>query len=267
MPFPWRPTFRGVLVVLLAVVLFVGFSSLGTWQLQRRIWKLDLIAQVEAQLAKPPLAVAGRSQWGRIGPEAAYLPVMLQGDYLHASETLVQAMTALGSGFWVITPLQMADGTVVLVNRGFVDPAHRTPASRAAGQPVGPVTVSGLLRLSEPGGRFLRPNEPLEDRWFSRDVAAIAEARNLPAGKLVPYFIDADTAPLPGGWPVAGLTVVKFRNTHLVYAGTWYALALLSVVAAWLLLRERDPDHSQLTHNPATLQPAGQRPLKPELPE
>jgi surfeit locus 1 family protein len=97
------------------------------------------------------------------------------------------------------------------------------------------VTVTGLLRVSEPGGAFLRSNDPAADRWYSRDVAEMARARGL--DRVAPYFLDADAAPNRGGYPVGGLTVVHFRDPHLVYALTWFALAALSLFFARLLWR------------------------------
>ena len=66
---------------------------------------------------------------------------------------------------------------------------------------------------------------------------AIAEAKQL-SGPVAPYFIDADATPNPGGWPRGGLTVVRFANSHLVYALTWFGLALMSAGGAVLWLRE-----------------------------
>ena len=140
-----------------------------------------------------------------------------------------------GSGFWVLTPLVTPDGVTVLVNRGFVLPERADRRTRAAALPFGPARVVGLLRLSEPGGRVLRPNRPADDRWYSRDVRAIAARRGLTA--VVPYFIDADPAPNPGGWPLGGLTVVSFPNNHLVYALTWFSLAILCGYALVLVRR------------------------------
>src|SRR5262249_22311878 len=96
--------------------------------------------------------------------------------------------------------------------------------------------VSGLLRPSEPGGGFLRSNDPAAGRWYSRDVAAIAAQQGL-AGAVAPYFIDAQAEPGAGAqWPRAGLTVVRFRNDHLVYALTWFALAAIMAAALGYLL-------------------------------
>ena len=148
-------------------------------------------------------------------------------------------MTEYGPGFWVLTPLATEGGGTLLVNRGFVPPDRRSPATRAAGNPTSPVAVTGLLRLTEPGGAFLRRNDPAAGRWFSRDVAAIAASRGL--GEVAPYFVDADATPNPGGLPIGGLTVVAFRNTHLVYALTWFALAAMAFGALVYLALERGP--------------------------
>ena len=124
---------------------------------------------------------------------------------------------------------------MVLINRGFVPESRKDAATRIA--PTGPVTITGLLRASEPGGAFLRSNDPAANRWYSRDTQAIAAARNLPGA--APYFIDADAAPNPGGYPIGGLTVIAFRNNHLMYAITWFGLMLLSLGGTFLILRSK----------------------------
>ncbi|MEO5758455.1 MAG: SURF1 family cytochrome oxidase biogenesis protein, partial [Mesorhizobium sp.] len=75
------------------------------------------------------------------------------------------------------------------------------------------------------------------NRWYSRDVQAIAAAQGI--AQAAPYFVDADARPNPGGWPVGGLTVVSFHNSHLVYAVTWFGLALMVLGAVVHLLRSR----------------------------
>ncbi|HET8882776.1 MAG TPA: SURF1 family protein [Solimonas sp.] len=223
---------------LLALMLFAGFAALGTWQLERRVWKLDLIERVAQRLHAAPAAAPGRAQWPAINAhDDEYRRLFADGVFLDDRETLVQAVTERGAGFWVVTPLRSDAGFIVLVNRGFVDAAHRTPASRDVDRRNDAGHVVGLLRMSEPRGAFLRRNDAATDRWYSRDVAAIAAARGLPAADVAPYFIDADATANPGGWPVGGLTVVHFRNSHFGYALTWYALALLVAAAAFTVGR------------------------------
>lgn len=213
------------------------FLALGTWQVQRLFWKLDLIARVEARVSAPAAPAPVEAAWPAFDAnEQEYRHVTASGHLLHDKETLVQAVTERGAGFWIMTPLVEADGTTILINRGFVPPERRDPATRAEAQSESDVTVTGLLRLTEPGGAFLRSNDPAGNRWYSRDVAAIAEARGLQ--RVAPYFIDADNTPNSGGYPVGGLTVVHFRNSHLAYIFTWYALAAMTI-AVTIVLRRR----------------------------
>jgi surfeit locus 1 family protein len=220
------------------VALAVVFAGLGKWQVQRLFWKLDLIARVEARVHRAAVPAPPTSEWADISAEKdEYRHVTASGTFDHGKAVLVQAVTELGAGFWVVTPLVQEGGSTILINRGFVPADRRDPASRAAGDPSGPVHVIGLLRISEPGGGFLRSNDAVGGRWYSRDVAAIAAAEGL--GNVAPYFIDADATPNPGGLPVGGLTVVSFRNSHLVYALTWFALAAMSAAAGYLIYRRR----------------------------
>lgn len=217
----------------LLLVCALGFVALGVWQVERRAWKHALIDAVETRSTAAPIAAPGRG-----GEPQAYRRVQVTGRFLHDRETLVRAVSDQGSGYWVVTPLDTGAFTV-LVNRGFVPPERRDPATRAAGNGAGEVTVTGLIRLTEPGGGFLRSNDPEAGNWYSRDVAAIAAARGLTDA--APYFIDLDGTRNPGGWPRGGLTVLRFSDNHLIYALTWFALALLSLAGIWLVLRKSSP--------------------------
>ena len=231
------------------ILLSLVFVALGTWQVKRLFWKLDLIARVDQRVHAAPQAAPGPAEWPSISAAGQeYLHVTVTGVYRLDQTVQVQAATALGAGFWLLTPLQTADGSMYLINRGFVtaDGARLAQAAAQGQAPMqAPVTVSGLLRISEPGGGFLRHNVPAEDRWFSRDVAAIAEQHGL--RHVAPFFIDAESATgdatresvmLSSGQPVAGLTVIAFHNSHLVYAFTWYALALMSAGACFWVVRD-----------------------------
>ena len=233
-----RSTAAVIAIVIAALVSAALLGALGVWQVKRLSWKLDLIDRVERRLGAAPVAAPGPDAWSGITPAASeYLKVRLAGRFLHDKETHVQAVTDLGGGHWVMTPLETAHGFTVLVNRGFVAPDRRDPATRADGLIGGETTVTGLLRLTEPDGAFLRANDPTANRWHSRDVAAIASAHGL--GQTAPYFVDADATPNPGGWPVGGLTKVAFSNNHLVYAVTWFTLALMALAAAGYVLYDR----------------------------
>lgn len=220
-------------------MLFCGFVALGTWQVHRRAWKLDLIERVNQRVNATPVAPPVKAQWPTVGKNDEYTHVCLSGEYLHDRETYVQAVTERGPGFWLITPLKRADGNYVLINRGFITAEQKSPTSRDKAQLAGVVQVCGLLRLTEPGGGFLRHNDLAQAHWYSRDVVAMATMQDLSVLNVAPYFIDADASPNPGGVPVGGLTVIRFHNSHLVYAITWYGLALLTLVGGVVVLRHR----------------------------
>lgn len=268
------------MLALAGVVLFLGFVALGTWQVERRAWKLALIERVEGRVHAPPSPIPPEAAWPTVNAaDFEYLPVNVQGNWLPGKTVLTTAVAELGAGFWVISALQQADGTTVLVNRGFVPQDQRsrwlpdapaTTNSTATTLPAAEaVQITGLLRMTEPGGGFLRINDAAGGRWFSRDVAAISTALGLP--RAAPFFIDAGlpaaTTAAPGSsgdidarsasasagpWPRTGMTVIRFHNSHLVYTLTWYGLALMVVVAGWYVARYerslgfgRQPCHPQ----------------------
>lgn len=217
----------------LALVAAIVLAALGVWQVERRAWKLDLIARTQARLAAAPTDVPMPSQWAAIGRDDAYRRLRATGRWSAAAPVFTQAVTDLGPGWWMLQPLVTPRG-VVLVNRGFVPADARSRMAVATGT----ATITGLLRVTEPRGGFLRRNDPAEDRWYSRDVAAIARARGL--HDVAPFFIDADAGHTRGAsWPRGGMTVVSFPNNHLVYALTWFALAAMAAWFAWHVARER----------------------------
>jgi surfeit locus 1 family protein len=232
---PARPAL--VLTLLfLASVLFAGLLALGAWQVQRLQWKLALIDRVEQRVYGAPVAAPGPAEWPTLNRESdEYSRVQITGRFDHSRATLVRASTELGRGFWVITPLQTNVGFWVLVNRGFVSDADRSQVSRL--DIAEPALISGLLRLSEPGGSVLQHNDVAAGRWYSRDVPAIAASVKL---EVAPYFIDAAASSDTQAWPRGGLTVLSFKNHHAVYAITWFVLAIMvAAAAAYLYSSER----------------------------
>ena len=254
-----RYSLRGVLLACVAAALVVGLFALGTWQLQRRTWKLDLMARISQRVQVAATPAPGPEQWPHIDAAGyEYRHVSALGVWMVGRSTWVQAVTELGGGYWLLTPLQGEDGHILLVNRGFVPADQRATLDAQLAQAPSPsdsVVVTGLLRLSEPGGGFLRHNDAPGNRWYSRDVQAIAAARALSG--VAPYFIDADAAPdqqavsgAASKWPTAGMTVLVFHNNHLVYALTWYTLALLLAWATWKVVRDARPGrhNTELPH-------------------
>lgn len=221
---------RGAMALTLVALLGVCvFTALGMWQLERREWKLALIAAVERGVNSEPIPAPDPSQWD---PFQAYQKVFVTGRWIKGKDVHVLALTSLGRGYWIISPLKTEQGFIVLINRGFIPEALQKsqdlkPLSNDA------VTITGLLRLSEPTHGFLRENDPVNDRWYSRNIDGIARSRNI--ANIAPYFIDAAQNADDQAYPMGGMTVLNFRNNHLSYAFTWFGLAFgLAAMFVWL---------------------------------
>jgi surfeit locus 1 family protein len=225
----------------LAVLLGLGF-----WQLSRMQWKQGIIAQIETRTTSAPISLEAAEALVREGRDPSYFRVSVEGRFHHAKEQYLYAVYAGRVGWHVITPLETADGEMVLIDRGFVPDALRAPSSRPDGQIERVTTVTGIVRAPDTQTLFIPDNEPAANRWFWRDLHAMS--RQMFQQRLIdvaPFFLEADNTPVPGGWPEGGQTRLEIPNNHLQYAITWFALALcLAVIYAvyiwgWLSGRQK----------------------------
>lgn len=220
-----RPVWVDAIILAVSAVAFVSMVLLGNWQMDRLAWKLDLIERVEARAFAEPV----EAPLGVEAPE--YLRVTVTGTFAHDQAVRVKAVTDLGPGHWIVTPLAV-DAGVIWINRGFV-----TSRNLILSEPEGLIAIEGLVRVSKPDGTLLEANDPTLGRWFSIDVPALSGAAGL--GAAAPYYIAADHIGAPEAWPRGGLTKLEFRNTHLSYALTWYAMALLFFAAMCFVIWDR----------------------------
>jgi surfeit locus 1 family protein len=228
----FRPLLVPTLCFLPALALLIG---LGAWQIQRLGWKEALIAQVETGMKAPAEPLEGAL--ARNPASAEWHHVQVSGRFLNDKEIYLFALGPRSAvGVQIVTPLVQADGRIVLVNRGFVPQVLRAPATREAGQLAGPVTLTGVLRLSQKPGLFTPAPDPKTRLWFVKDVPSMAAAMGISVE--APVIIEADATPNPGGWPLGGQTIVDFPNDHLQYAMTWFALAL-ALTGVYLLYHVR----------------------------
>ncbi|KAM4696991.1 surfeit locus protein 1 [Rhinophrynus dorsalis] len=211
----------------------VATFSLGTWQVQRRRWKLKLIEDMEGRVtAKPvplptdPMEISALE----------YHPVKVRGRFDHSKELYILPRTLVDparearetgqlssntqSGAHVITPFYCTDlGITILVNRGFVPKRNLNPETRAKGQVSGEIELVGVVRLTEPRKPFVPKNDVERNLWHYRDLAAMALATGAE-----PILIDADLKSTVPGGPIGGQTRVTLRNEHMQYIVTWYGL-------------------------------------------
>ena len=197
----WRRSWLGLLLpALLAFLVLIG---LGTWQVERKAWKEALIATLTERLAAPPQALPVPTTWQSLDPASdEYRRVKFNAQFDHAAEALVYGAASAfrpdvsGPGYWVFTPARLADGGLVMVNRGFVPEDRKEPQSRADGQISGPVEITGALRWPDARHWFTPNDDPAHNLWFSRDPQAIAAAKGL--GAVAPFFVEME-APAPPG--------------------------------------------------------------------
>ncbi|MEM1285173.1 MAG: SURF1 family protein [Pseudomonadota bacterium] len=225
-----RPFWLDMVILGFAAIIFITLLGLGTWQVQRLSWKLELIETVEARAFGPPVMPP---RYVSDAQEHIYQRVVLSGTFSHDLTQRVKAVTELGPGSWIMTPLMTDNGTF-WINRGFA-PTGLTASE--IDRPAGNLSISGLLRASEPNGTLLEKNDPVHGRWFSRDLAELSDAVGIEPAE--GYFIDADHVGADASWPRGGLTKLVFRNNHLAYAITWYAMAMLFLAAIVCVIGER----------------------------
>jgi surfeit locus 1 family protein len=226
----WRVMVAGIV----ALAAFALLLSLGTWQMRRLAWKEDLIAKIEARAHAAPVAVPPEGEWrALVADNYEYRHVSLTGTFEHDKEILVFRASGPNDGlsqpgYVVMTPLRLENGAHVMIARGFVTEAFKDPAKRPDGQIQGTVTITGLMRAPEPRNAFTPADTPDKGLWYTRDPLSMAAQLKL--ARPAPFSVDADAAPVAGGWPKAGVTVISIRNDHLSYALTWYGLALTLVL-------------------------------------
>ncbi|PNF40800.1 Surfeit locus protein 1 [Cryptotermes secundus] len=219
-----------VAAVVLSQLIPTTTFGLGTWQVQRRKWKRQLIADLKTRTnAAPrdlPLDLEELSQ-------LEYCPVRVQGQFEHSRELYIGPRTLIAdgdaasqssltthksgvqSGYLVVTPFHLSDRDMtILVNRGWVPANHKNPNTRKAGQVEGEVEIVGVVRLTEKRAPFMPKNQP--HAWFYRDLPKMAEAAGTE-----PVFLEAKAETTVPGGPIGGQTRVSLRDEHLSYLLTW----------------------------------------------
>ena len=239
-----RPGWGTIAAIFIALIILL---SLGTWQMVRLQWKEALLAEIDTRSTAAPIALPDVEAREKSGADIDYVRMSATGHFEYTHEQYFFATDDGEVGYHVYTPLVLADGRTLFVNRGFVPEALKDPAKRQPGQVTGEVTINGLARakLTEKPSWAVPDNEPYKQLYFWKDLDEMAAQAAVPSGKLVPFFLDADATPNPGGWPKGGVTQIDLPNNHLSYAVTWYGLAVVLVVVSVLAFRRKRGDSPQ----------------------
>lgn len=225
---------------------FVVLIGLGTWQLERREWKLALIEALNQRVQAPPTALPVKQRWYALSAATdEFRRVSFQATLRLQEWALVHTVGSplrpdvTGPGYWTFAPARLADGGLLVVNLGFV-PQQRTFQNRPPDigpMPAGALEMVGYLRWPETRGLFTPRDDPARNVWYVRDHLAIAKAKNW--GEVAPFYVDLELPVLSTSGPRPGALKVQLRNDHLQYALTWYGLAAVLAVMFALWARSR----------------------------
>jgi len=224
--FPTLGTLLGLAILL----------SLGTWQANRYLWKLDIEERRDARMAEDPVLVRSLEDVTR--PENDYRHVEAEGRFENSLSVVFKFRTLKGkSGYWVATPLVFEDGSALLVQRGWV-PVHVDPKSL---QLESPTRVKGVLfaldrvipdDLGREAYKTLEPNQLTA--WNTFDVDAVYDAWPFrrPDGPVILVLTENEDEDI-----FATLEHVTepymTSEKHLGYSITWYTLAV-GLFGIWL---------------------------------
>ena len=228
----FRPGWPLTLATLCALAMLL---ALGTWQVRRLAWKTDLIAAIETRGAAAPLTVEA----ALADPVASeFRHASARGRYRHDLAIAMGTVAEAGElGSRLVTPLQLADGRLLLVERGWLPERLLPPGVPTDIEPAGDVEVSGVVRWhgGDRAGLFTPANQPQRRRWFWYDMPALAAELDSALEPLVLVADGTGDRGLPRPLPVRA----DLPNNHLGYAITWYGLAaaLLAVYVAFGLRR------------------------------
>ena len=226
------------------LILIAVFIGLGVWQLQRRVEKHALIAQLDARLAAAQIALPQPSAWPSLtSAKDEFQRVTFTATYAKLPDAMVYSSGSAvridisGPGTWAFLPAKLPSGETVVVNTGFVQNTMQDRAfeDRIVSRLVTgePVTLNGYIRFPEPQGRLTPAADVSKRLWFARDHRAMAQA--LGWGEVAPFYIDLESPVPDSGTPKPGPLEVHLKDDHMQYAITWFSLAAAVLIAfgAW----------------------------------
>lgn len=214
-------------------------SGLGVWQLARRTEALVEVSKIDANYDAPPVPLAeALPSPDSFSESQKWLPVTMTGTYLTDDELLVRNRPLnVRPGFEVLTPLRLDDGTVFVVNRGWLPTGDRQDAPDVVpAPPAGQVTVVARLKAAEP---------TLNNRTASGNQIATINLTDVAGRVGQPTYTGAyglldseNPAPLEPR-PTAVVKPIRDEGPHLSYALQWFVFGLIAFFGlAWSLREE-----------------------------
>ena len=232
-----------VVPVLFALTAVAAFLTLGSWQIQRKAWKENLIKTMNERISAAPIELPARAVWPQLdATEDEFRHVRFSATFVPVAGAIVYAGAPAShsgtpeAGYWALAMARVASGDKIVINRGFVPDARTDVVNGAA--PPGEIAVLGVMRWPQAPNYFTPKDDPDHNLWFARDHLAIAAGKGW--GDVAPFYVDLQSPAPPGGLPSPGTPTVQLRNEHLQYAITWYGLAaVVSIMFGYWLATHR----------------------------
>lgn len=225
---------RYIVLSVISVLLALGCFRLSKWQIDRRTQRRARNAMLATRLQAPPTAVDS------IPADTAhghYRRIAASGRFDYERELALALRSREGSpGIYILTPLQLADGRTLLVNRGWIYAPDGMSADLTQWREDDTVTVEGFLdTYVEPRGAVTLPGRPQLARRLVRDSLL---PRLGAATRLFPYVLVATTAsPAPSRVPARIAPPSLSEGPHLSYAIQWAAFGVIALFGTVLALR------------------------------
>jgi surfeit locus 1 family protein len=230
------------IVTLIAVLILCG---LGKWQLDRLAWKTDILTNLEKarqyDQQKTPLS---SDTLKSVTSQTDFKAGFIEGRFHNDKETTVGPRTYRGiAGYHIITPFEMQDGTIILVNRGWVSEEYLPQSERREFLREGQTKVFGMARPSEKANRFTPDNKPNQNEWYHVDVAQIAKYNGFHDHDISPYiFYSEKLNKYYQGFPVPHDPAWAPNNNHLGYALFWFTMAGVLLIIYYLRFLRKPKD-------------------------
>lgn len=215
-------------------------AALGVWQLdraaQKKAWETASTQQAQADALQASALRAAVQQGAQALQTREHRRVLLQGQWLPSHTLYLDNRQMQGKpGFYVLTPLQLTGGDVVLVQRGWIARNfHNRLDLQPVETPAGTVQVEGRLAAA-PARTFALTDGDAPDVQNPQirqnlDMAAWAVTTGLPLWPLTVVQLGAASEGLLRDWPVASSGISK----HYGYAFQWFAMAgVLAIMLLW----------------------------------
>ena len=236
----WRFTLsrRWLGYLALVVIFAIACVFLSMWQLGRREEARAAIELVEENWDASPVTVSDAlPELDSFDATEQWQPVIAEGTYLVDEQLLVRGRPMNSSpGFAVLVPFLLDDGSVLVIDRGWVPVGNEQDAPDAVpAPPEGRVTVIARLKAGEP---TLPGRSAPEGQLASINLPQVAELLDEPTYTGA-YGVLASEEPAPETRPAAFVRPEPDEGPHLSYAFQWLVFGVMAFIAlAWAVRQE-----------------------------